>query len=83
MLFQIVLDIHEYVTGDIKVKILNKELIVEGEVKDKTSVCTQNSFKKSFFLNEIGETDNISAVVSEDGILTIIVPKKVNDLKGC
>ncbi|ROT62327.1 hypothetical protein C7M84_019872 [Penaeus vannamei] len=69
---QIVLDMHDFVDGDVKVKLMGeKELLVEA-----LSAGSSRTFRRSFSLPESTDMTSITPVMSSDGILTITVTKK-------
>ena len=77
------LDIHDFLEGDIKVELTDEqELVVKGKIENKSNASFAQ-FKKSFNLSQIGKKEDISAVISDDGILTITVPKEVRKFKSC
>lgn len=66
---KIVLDVHDFVDGDLKVKVVGeRELLVEGRKG------TQK-FSRRFTLPEDTDVGAIDSVMSSDGILTITAPK--------
>lgn len=70
---QIVLDMHDFVDGDVKVKLMGeKELLVEA-----LSAGSSRTFRRSFSLPESTDMTSITSVMSSDGILTITATKKV------
>lgn len=76
---QIVMDVHDFVTGEVKVKVAGeRELVVEGctEVKDGERSVSTNSFRRRFVLPTNTDEKAVSAVLSDDGILTITAPRK-------
>lgn len=76
---QIVLDVHEFIEGDVKVNLIDEQqLVVEGRVQKKEgNSSSSNTFRRIFALP--GDTDMtaIMPVISADGILTITAPKMV------
>ncbi|ROT62319.1 heat shock protein 21 [Penaeus vannamei] len=70
--YKIVLDMHDFVDGDVKVKLMGeKELLVEA-----LSAGSSRTFRRSFSLPESTDMTSITPVMSSDGILTITVTKK-------
>lgn len=70
---QIVLDVHDFVNGEMKVKVVGeRELAVEGRLAD------DRSFRRCFSLPQNTDMDAITSVMSADGILTITAPQKVS-----
>ena len=80
-LLQIVMDVHDFVAGEVKVKVAgDQELVVEGRTETKTGdwSMSSNSFRRRFYLPTNTDLKAVSAVLSDDGILTIIAPKMVS-----
>ncbi|XP_071551064.1 LOW QUALITY PROTEIN: uncharacterized protein [Panulirus ornatus] len=83
---KIVLDVHDFMNGDVKVKLVGeRELVVEGQMgnsnnTDVTSLASQR-FERRFSLPDLTNMDAITSVMSSDGILTITAPKIVNQAK--
>ncbi|XP_042855521.1 uncharacterized protein LOC122242304 isoform X2 [Penaeus japonicus] len=80
---KVVLDVHEFLAGDVKVKAVGeRELAVEGRVdrKEEGSSCvTSHTFRRRFCLPSHTDMTAITSVMSSDGILTITVPKLGNE----
>lgn len=75
------MDVHDFVAGEVKVKVAGEqELLVEGrtETKDGEWSVSTNSFRRRFSLPTNTDVKAVSAVLSDDGILTITAPKKVS-----
>lgn len=54
------------------------ELVVEGQIdKEMEGSTSSNHFLRRFILPGDVEVDCISSVMSSDGVLTVIAPKKV------
>ncbi|XP_047474766.1 uncharacterized protein LOC125029066 isoform X2 [Penaeus chinensis] len=74
---KIVLDVHDFVEGDVKVNLIDEQqLVVEGRMEKKEgNSSSSNTFRRIFTLP--GDTDMtaIMPVISADGILTITAPK--------
>ncbi|XP_042889977.1 uncharacterized protein LOC122264934 [Penaeus japonicus] len=80
---KIVLDVHDFMHGDVKVKVVDeRELVVEGRVEKKeeggSSVSSQ-SFRRRFSLPHRTDMACITSVISSDGILIINAPKMVGE----
>lgn len=72
---QIVLDVHDFMNGEMKVKVVGeRELAVEGRLDD------NRSFKRCFSLPQNTDMEAITSVMSADGILTITAPRKVGSM---
>lgn len=69
---QIVLDVHDFMEGDIKVQVLDEEeLLIEGQTS-----C--HSFRRTFTLPDQANLDAITSFISLDGIMTVTVPRLVS-----
>ncbi|XP_042864565.1 heat shock protein beta-1-like [Penaeus japonicus] len=75
--FKVVLDVHDFPSEDVKVKVVdNKEVVVEGRVeKNDGTFRSSKSFCRRF--NFPGEVDMnaVTSAMSSDGVLTITAPK--------
>lgn len=81
LISQIVLDMHDFMGGDVKVKVVGeKELVVEGrmEKEEGRSSMSAHSFRRRFSLPHLTDMTAITSVMSSDGILTITVPEVVS-----
>ncbi|XP_045606872.2 mucin-22 isoform X1 [Procambarus clarkii] len=77
---KIIVDVQDFVNGgEVTVKIVNeKEVVVEGRIeKQEVKTTTTKRFCKRFVLPEDTDAKSASAVMSADGVLTIITRKKV------
>ncbi|XP_047474772.1 uncharacterized protein LOC125029068 [Penaeus chinensis] len=76
---KIVEDVHDFLDGDVKVKVVGeKEVVVEGRVERREgggSSVSSHSFTRRFSLPRFTDMSAITSVMSSDGILTIIAPK--------
>lgn len=80
------LDVHDFMSGDVNVKVLDEEeLLVEGRVEKKegSSSVSTHSFRRYFSLPKQTDMTAISSVMSADGILTITAPKIVSITFPC
>lgn len=85
-IIQIVLDVMDFVAGDVKVKAVGElELVVEGRLDTGADGGAPRTFKRNFTLPQNTDMDAVTSVMSADGILTITAPKRVNKtcLKYC
>ncbi|XP_064079484.1 serine-rich adhesin for platelets-like [Macrobrachium nipponense] len=74
---KVVLDVRDFMDGDVKVKILDEnELVIEGsaEKKDGHSI-SKRSFCRRFTFPGLVNGDAVSSAMSSDGVLTVSVPK--------
>ncbi|XP_037777334.1 uncharacterized protein LOC119574245 [Penaeus monodon] len=75
---KVVMDVHDFMSGDVKVKVVGeKDLVVEGSVEKKEggSSVSSHSFRRRFSLPRLTDLSAIDSVMSSDGILTITTPK--------
>ncbi|XP_047474767.1 uncharacterized protein LOC125029067 isoform X1 [Penaeus chinensis] len=75
---KVVMDVHDFMGGDVKVKVVDeKDLVVEGSVEKKEggSSVSSHSFRRRFSLPRLTDLSAIDSVMSSDGILTITTPK--------
>ncbi|XP_043502343.1 protein lethal(2)essential for life-like [Polistes fuscatus] len=78
--FKIVLDVKGFKPNEIKVKVADGYIIIEGqheERKDKDGFVSRK-FVRRYLLPYQAETDKITSKISNDGILTITVPLNKN-----
>ncbi|XP_037777724.1 uncharacterized protein LOC119574519 isoform X2 [Penaeus monodon] len=75
---QVVIDVHDFMDGDIKVKVVDdSELVIEGSVeKRQDGAVSKNTFCRRFSFPGLLSEDTVSSSVSADGVLTVTVPKK-------
>lgn len=80
-IFQIVIDVHNFLNGDVTVRVEGeREVVVEGSTDTKTDdlAVSSNSFRRRFCLPANTDTAAMSAVISDDGILTVTAPRLVS-----
>ncbi|XP_042855524.1 uncharacterized protein LOC122242308 [Penaeus japonicus] len=66
---KIVLDVHDFMEGDIKVQVLDEEeLLIEGQ-------ASSHTFRRTFTLPHQTDLDAITSFISLDGIMTVTVPR--------
>ena len=78
--FQMVLDVEEYVPGEIEVLQENWVLTVKGKVKTAGPSSAEKTFLRTFDIPRNSKEENIDSNLSKDGLLVIFVPKKVSSL---
>ncbi|KAG7158672.1 uncharacterized protein LOC121878296 [Homarus americanus] len=73
----ILLDVYDFLGGEVTAKVVEgQELVVEGRAKRQQGTClTTLSFLRRFALPERADLKAITAVMSSDGVLLIIIPK--------
>ncbi|XP_063586551.1 uncharacterized protein LOC134764016 [Penaeus indicus] len=76
---KIVMDVHEFTDGKVKVRVVGeRELVVEGSAEKKAEgnwSISSHSFRRRFSLPRQTDMAAITSVMSSDGILTITAPK--------
>lgn len=76
--YTLVMDVEEYVPGEIEVLQDDKRLTVKGRLEGTNSqgqhVC--NSFQRHFKIPHNTREEDIDSALSKEGILTVYVPKK-------
>ncbi|XP_063609825.1 uncharacterized protein LOC134783741 isoform X2 [Penaeus indicus] len=75
---QVVIDVRDFMNGDIKVKVVDdSELVIEGSVeKRQDGAVSKNTFCRRFSFPGLLKEDTVSSSMSTDGVLTVTVPKK-------
>lgn len=75
--YTLVMDVEEYVTGEIEVLQDDKRLTVKGRVEgsDKQGHNCR-SFERHFHIPRNSREEDIDSALSKEGILTVFVPKK-------
>lgn len=78
------IDVRDFMDGDIKVKVVDdSELVIEGSVeKRRDGAVSKKTFCRRFSFPGLLSEDAVSSSMSADGVLTVTVPKKVRD-KSC
>ncbi|XP_076061954.1 uncharacterized protein LOC143037503 [Oratosquilla oratoria] len=77
--YKLVLDVRDFKDGDVQVKGIGKNLVVEGQVEkvlDDESVSVE-TFQRRFSLPTHVRINDIAPVLSSDGILTVLVEKNL------
>ncbi|XP_042889735.1 protein lethal(2)essential for life-like [Penaeus japonicus] len=77
---KVVLDVHDFKSGDVKVRVEDKQVVVEGrEEKDEDDFKSMKSFYRCFnFPGEVN-MEAVTSAMSSDGVLTITAPKISQD----
>nr|XP_027228839.1 alpha-crystallin A chain-like [Penaeus vannamei] len=78
--FKVVLDVHDFMNEDVKVKVVdNKEVVVEGRAeKNDGTLRSSKSFCRRFTLPGAVDMNAVTSAMSSDGVLTITAPKIAN-----
>nr|XP_053643461.1 uncharacterized protein LOC128696305 [Cherax quadricarinatus] len=75
---QVVIDVRDFLSGDVKVKVVDEnEVVVEGSVEHThQGSVSKKSFLRRFSFPGLVRPDAVTSTMSSDGVLTITVPKK-------
>ncbi|KAK7067253.1 hypothetical protein SK128_020018 [Halocaridina rubra] len=76
---KIIVDVQDFINGgEVVVKTVGeREVVIEGSIKKQEGNTTSSkSFRKRYVLPEDIVSESVNSVVSSDGVLTIIAPKK-------
>lgn len=76
-LYKIVLDMHDFMVGDIKVKLLSGNNILVQAFKEKNAAPNATPyFQRRFVFPYHIDVEAVSCLLSSDGVLTVTAPKK-------
>ncbi|XP_063613733.1 uncharacterized protein LOC134786967 [Penaeus indicus] len=75
--FKVVLDVHDFMKENVKVKVVdNKEVVVEGRAeKNDGTLRSSKSFCRRFTFPGAVDMNAVTSAMSSDGVLTITTPK--------
>ncbi|KAG7173671.1 lethal(2)essential for life-like 2, partial [Homarus americanus] len=76
---KMIVDVQDFINGgEVTVRIVNKrEVVIEGRIeKQEGNTRSSKRFCKRFVLAEDIDEETVTSVVSADGVLTVIAPKK-------
>ncbi|XP_042864569.1 uncharacterized protein LOC122248548 [Penaeus japonicus] len=81
---QVVIDVRDFMDGDIKVKVVDdSELVIEGSVeKRQDGSVSKKTFCRRFSFPALLSEDTVSSSMSADGVLTVTLPKKISLLNN-
>lgn len=69
--FQVYLDVRDFRPEEILVKTINQEIFIEGKQEKRIGRGIPRSFTKTFRLPEFFDSEDVTATISDDGILKI------------
>ncbi|XP_047475011.1 protein lethal(2)essential for life-like [Penaeus chinensis] len=73
---KVVLDVHDFKRGDVKVRVEDNQVVVEGEVeKEKDEFKSMKSFGRRFNFPGKVAMEGVTSAMSSDGVLTITASK--------
>ncbi|XP_035728892.1 protein lethal(2)essential for life-like [Vespa mandarinia] len=77
--FQVTLDVQQFAPDEVTVKVIGKNVMVEGKHEEKQDEhgLISRQFLRKYMIPEQCDIDQLYSTLSSDGILTIIVPKKI------
>ncbi|XP_049767835.1 protein lethal(2)essential for life-like [Schistocerca cancellata] len=78
--FKVTLDVKHFKEGDVKVKVVGNDVVVEAEHDERQDEhgYISRSLKRKYALPDNVDSDKVRTELSSDGILTITAPKKEN-----
>ncbi|XP_076061673.1 uncharacterized protein LOC143037410 [Oratosquilla oratoria] len=74
--YKVVLDVRDFVGGDVKVKADGQMIVVEGRTERKEgNASSSQSFRRCFNFPTSVDMEAVTSALSSDGVLTITAPK--------
>ncbi|KAK7067255.1 hypothetical protein SK128_020020 [Halocaridina rubra] len=81
--FWVVLDVKDFIEGDITVYVDDEELVIEGRAERAEAKSTDTlTFSHRFLLPEVTDFNAITSAISSDGVLMVNSPKSGNATEG-
>ncbi|XP_063586978.1 protein lethal(2)essential for life-like [Penaeus indicus] len=73
---KVVLDVHDFKSGDVKVRVEDNQVVVEGRVeKEEDDFKSMKSFCRRFNFPGKVAMEGVTSAMSFDGVLTVTAPK--------
>ncbi|XP_037777731.1 heat shock protein Hsp-16.1/Hsp-16.11-like [Penaeus monodon] len=73
---KVVLDVHDFKNGDVKVRVEDNHVVVEGQVeKEEGDFKSKKSFCRCFTFPCKVNMEGVTSAMSSDGVLSITAPK--------
>nr|XP_027228819.1 protein lethal(2)essential for life-like isoform X1 [Penaeus vannamei] len=73
---KVVLDVHDFKSGDVKVRVEDNQVVVEGRVeKEEGDFKSMKSFCRRFNFPGKVDMEAVTSAMSSDGVLTVTAPK--------
>ncbi|XP_047474990.1 protein lethal(2)essential for life-like [Penaeus chinensis] len=73
---KVVLDVHDFKSGDVKVRVEDNEVVVEGRVeKEEDDFKSMKNFYRRFNFPSKVNMEAMTSAMSSDGVLTVTAPK--------
>ncbi|KAK2579617.1 hypothetical protein KPH14_010908 [Odynerus spinipes] len=81
--FQVTLDVQQFEPEEVTVKVVGKNVVVEGKHEEKQDEhgWISRQFARKYLVPEQCDIDKLESTLSSDGILTITAPRKVSELE--
>ncbi|XP_037777742.1 protein lethal(2)essential for life-like [Penaeus monodon] len=77
---KVVLDVHDFKSGDVKVRVEDNQVMVEGRVeKEEGDFKSMKSFCRRFNFPGKVNMEAVTSAMSSDGVLTITAPKVIEE----
>ncbi|CAL7948315.1 unnamed protein product [Xylocopa violacea] len=79
--FQVTLDVQQFAPEEISVKVIGKNVLVEGKHEEKQDEhgWISRQFVRKYLVPEQCDIDELKSSLSSDGVLTIVAPRKETD----
>lgn len=76
--FQITLDVQHFKPNELSVKVVNKEVVIEGKHEERLDEhgAISRQFTRRYFLPNDCDPDDVTSTLSSDGVLNIVANKK-------
>lgn len=83
LLLQVNLDVQQFKPEELTVKVVNKQIVVEGKHEERSDEhgVISRQFIRKYRLPDNVDKDSISSTLSSDGVLQLTALKKVTKLK--
>lgn len=80
--FLVKLDVQQFAPDEVTVKVVGKKVMVEGKHEEQQDEhgWVSRQFLRKYMIPEQCDVDQLRSTLSSDGVLTIIVPKKISEL---
>lgn len=81
--FQVTLDVQQFSPEEVTVKVIGKNVIVEGKHDEKQDEhgWISRQFVRKYLVPEQCDIEKLQSTLSSDGVLTITAPRKVMELE--
>lgn len=81
--FQVTLDVQQFLPEEVTVKVVGKNVVVEGKHEEKQDEhgWISRQFVRKYLVPEQCDIDNLQSTLSSDGVLTVTAPRKTLELE--